>query len=102
MRAQRSDVKSLKKHSITQNLTNVDKIFVNFSKSPHKLIIRTSRKKSFERKFYGVIFFFNESGGKTSACTGTRGGSETSLNMVVYENVKVYMNKSVKFLLDFL
>ncbi len=27
---------------------------------------------------------------KTSVCTGTRGGSETSLNTVVHENIEVY------------
>ncbi len=30
-------------------------------------------------------------------CPGTPGGSETSLNTVVHENVKVYMSQYVKF-----
>ncbi len=34
---------------------------------------------------------------KTSVCTGTHGGSETSLNTVVHENVKVYVNSFLKF-----
>ncbi len=33
--------------------------------------------------------------------TGTCGGSETSLNTVVHENVKVYMNQYVKFFTKF-
>ncbi len=38
---------------------------------------------------------------KTSVCTGTRGGSEPSLNTVVQENVKVYMNQYLKFFVKF-
>ncbi len=38
---------------------------------------------------------------KTSVCTGTHDESETSLNTVVYENVKVYMNQYVKLFLKF-
>ncbi len=29
---------------------------------------------------------------KTSMCTGTQSGNETSLNAIVHEHVKVYMN----------
>ncbi len=38
---------------------------------------------------------------KNSVYTGTCGGSETFLNTVVHENVKVYMNQYVKFFLKF-
>ncbi len=38
---------------------------------------------------------------KTSVCTGTCGGNGTSLNTVVHENVKVYMNQYVKCFLKF-
>ncbi len=38
---------------------------------------------------------------KTSVCTGTCGGSKTSLNTVVHKNVKVCMNQYVKFFLKF-
>ncbi len=38
---------------------------------------------------------------KTSVCTGTHNRSETSLNIVVHENVKLYMNQYVKFFLKF-
>ncbi len=35
-------------------------------------------------------------------CTGTLCGSETSLNTVVHENVKVYMNQFMNFFKNFL
>ncbi len=39
---------------------------------------------------------------KSSECTGTCGGSETSLNTVVHENVKVYTKQYVNFFWNFL
>ncbi len=58
--------------------------------------------KGYKREFW-VIFLWNFKANfeENSVGIGTRGESETSLNTVVHENVKVYMNQYVNFFLKF-
>ncbi len=85
--------------SLTQlYISRVDETASSWSPSDHHLSILTySWVQSIVLRIQKLRF----SKQKTRVLTGTRGRSETSLNTVVHENVKVYMNQYVKFFLKF-